>query len=66
MKDIKEMSYNEAIAETEQILRTMQGDQCDIDRLAEMTRRATEPTAARRRRLTATAEQRRRSLETPQ
>ena len=63
MKDIKEMSYNEAIAETEQILRTMQGDQCDIDRLAEMTRRATELIAECRRRLTATDEELRRILE---
>ncbi len=57
MKEIKEMSYNEAVAELEQILRTMQGDQCDIDRLASLTRRATELIAECRARLTATDEE---------
>ncbi|HAP29771.1 MAG: exodeoxyribonuclease VII small subunit [Muribaculaceae bacterium] len=57
MKEIKEMSYNEAVAELEQILRTMQGDQCDIDRLATLTRRATELIAECRARLTATDEE---------
>ena len=57
MKEIKEMSYNEAVAELEQILRTMQGDQCDIDRLATLTRRATELIAGCRARLTATDEE---------
>ena len=41
----------------EQILRTMQGDQCDIDRLAALTRRATELIAECRARLTATDEE---------
>lgn len=57
MKEIKEMSYNEAVAELEQILRSMQGDQCDIDRLAALTRRATELIAECRARLTATDEE---------
>ena len=57
MKEIKEMSYNEAVAELEQILRTMQGHQCDIDRLATLTRRATELIAECRARLTATDEE---------
>ena len=57
MKEIKEMSYNEAVAELEQILRTMQGDQCDIDRLATLARRATELIAECRARLTATDEE---------
>ena len=57
MKEIKEMSYNEAVAELEQILRTMQVDQCDIDRLATLTRRATELIAECRARLTATDEE---------
>ena len=57
MKEIKEMSYNEAVADLEQILRTMQGDQCDIDRLATLTRRATELIAECRARLTATDEE---------
>ena len=57
MKDIKEMTYNEAVAELEQILRNMQGDQCDIDHLAALTRRATELIAECRSRLTATDEE---------
>ncbi len=57
MKEIKEMSYNEAVAELEQILRSMQGDQCDIDRLTALTRRATELIAECRARLTATDEE---------
>ena len=64
MKEIKEMSYNEAVAELEQILRTMQGDQCDIDRLATLTRRATELIAECRARLTATDEELRQILAT--
>ena len=57
MKEIKEMSYNEALAELELILRNMQGDNCDIDRLAALTRRATELIAECRSRLTATDEE---------
>lgn len=53
-KDIKEMTYNEAFAELDGILRLMQSDQCDIDRLASLTRRATELIAECRNRLTAT------------
>lgn len=54
---IKELSYNQAIAELESILRTMQSDQCDIDRLAAMTRRATRLIAECRSRLVATDEE---------
>lgn len=57
MKPIAELSYNEAAAELEKILRTMQSDSCDIDRLAELTRRATALIAECRRRLTATDEE---------
>lgn len=56
-KPIAELSYNEAAAELEKILRTMQSDSCDIDRLAELTRRATALIAECRRRLTATDEE---------
>ncbi len=49
-----ELTYNEAAAELESILRLMQSDNCDIDRLAELTRRATALIAECRRRLTAT------------
>lgn len=54
---LKELSYNQAIAELESILRTMQSDQCDIDRLAAMTRRATRLIAECRSRLVATDEE---------
>ncbi len=56
-KPIDKLSYNEAAAELEKILRTMQSDSCDIDRLAELTRRATALIAECRRRLTATDEE---------
>lgn len=54
---LKELSYNQAIAELESILRAMQSDQCDIDRLAAMTRRATRLIAECRSRLVATDEE---------
>lgn len=57
LKPIAELTYNEAAAELELILRTMQGDQCDIDQLASLTRRATELIAECRRRLTLTDEE---------
>lgn len=47
-------SYNESIKELEDILRSMQSDQCDIDHLAEHTRRASELIKECRARLTAT------------
>ncbi|MCM1071845.1 MAG: exodeoxyribonuclease VII small subunit [[Clostridium] fimetarium] len=53
-KPMAELTYNEAAAELEKILRLMQSDNCDIDRLAELTRRATALIAECRRRLTAT------------
>lgn len=56
-KPIADMTYNEASAELEKILRLMQSDNCDIDRLAELTRRATALIAECRRRLTATDEE---------
>ena len=33
-KNIKDLTYNEAFAELDGILKMMQSDQCDIDRLA--------------------------------
>lgn len=56
-KEIKQLTYNEAITELETILRTMQSDQCDIDRLAGLTRRATALIAECRSRLVATDEE---------
>lgn len=63
MKEIAEMTYSEAITELEQILRAMQSDQCDIDKLAGLTRRATQLIAECRKRLTATDEELRKILE---
>lgn len=63
MKEIADMTYSEAITELEQILRAMQGDQCDIDKLAGLTRRATQLIAECRKRLTATDEELRKILE---
>lgn len=54
---VKEMSYREAVNELDTILREMQSDNCDIDRLSAMTRRATELIAECRNRLTATDEE---------
>ncbi len=53
-KNIKDLTYNEAFAELDGILKMMQSDQCDIDRLAALTRRATLLIAECRSRLTAT------------
>lgn len=57
MTPVKELTYNQAIGELEGILRMMQTDDCDIDKLAAMTRRATELIAECRTRLTATDEE---------
>ena len=62
-KNAAEMSYNEAVTELESILRRMQGDACDIDRLTDMTRRATELLRECKSRLTATDRELREILE---
>lgn len=54
---VKELTYNQAVKELEGILRLMQSDECDIDRLATLTRRATELIAECRTRLVATDEE---------
>ncbi|MDE7469891.1 MAG: exodeoxyribonuclease VII small subunit [Paramuribaculum sp.] len=51
------MTYNSAISELENILKMMQSDQCDVDRLTVFTRRATELITFCRNRLTATDEE---------
>ncbi len=56
-KAVEEMTYNECLAQLESILRNMQSDNCDIDRLTLYTRRATELLRACRSRLTATEEE---------
>jgi exodeoxyribonuclease VII small subunit len=57
MTPVNELTYNQAVAELESILRLMQSDECDIDRLAALTRRATELIAECRKRLVATDEE---------
>ncbi len=54
MKQVSKLTYSEAIAELESILKAMQSDKCDIDRLTSMTRRATDLIKECRKRLTAT------------
>lgn len=54
---VKDLTYNQATAELDAIMRTMQGDECDIDKLAALTRRATELITECRQRLTATDEE---------
>lgn len=56
-KSVKDMTYTEAVSELESILQTMQSDKCDIDRLTDYTRRATELLTECRSRLTTTDEQ---------
>ncbi len=53
-KPVKELTYNEAVAELEAIVRNMQSDRCDIDMLAALTRRGAELLKECRGRLTAT------------
>ncbi|MDE5687144.1 MAG: exodeoxyribonuclease VII small subunit [Paramuribaculum sp.] len=54
---VKDLTYNQAVSELDSILRTMQSDACDIDKLAAYTRRASELLRECRRRLTATDEE---------
>ena len=54
---VKDLTYNQAVSELDGILRTMQSDSCDIDKLAAYTRRAAELLRECRRRLTATDEE---------
>ena len=56
-KPVGELTYNQAVSEHENILRTMQSDNCDIDRLTVFTRRAIELLKECRSRLTATDEE---------
>lgn len=56
-KPVNELSYKEAMSQLEALLSEMQSENCDIDRLAAYTRRATELITECRRRLTATDEE---------
>ena len=39
---VSQLTYAQCVAELDNIVRMMQGDRCDIDHLADYTRRATE------------------------
>ena len=56
-KPVEQLTYTEAVSELEAILRTIQNDNCDIDKLTAYTRRATELLTECRKRLTATDEE---------
>lgn len=69
MKPAEELTYTEAVAELESIVAKLRGDNCDVDALTAMTRRAAELLTACRARLTATDAELRAildSLESPQ
>ncbi len=59
---VKELTYNQAVTELDNIIKLMQSDECDIDQLAIYTRRATELLRECRSRLTATDEELRQIL----
>lgn len=61
-----ELTYEESLAELNKIIQQMQSDQCDIDKLAAMTKRAAELLTACRTKLTATEEELRQILATMQ
>ncbi len=52
----KDLSYSQALSELEKILSELRSDSCDVDTLAERTRRAATLLAECRRRLTRTEE----------
>lgn len=62
--DPKELTYRQAVNELEEILRTMQSDECDIDNLGNLTRRATALITECRSRLLTTDEELRSILAT--
>lgn len=53
----EELTYSKALAELEEIVASLRGNDCDIDTLAARTARATELLETCRARLTATEEQ---------
>lgn len=61
-KPIDSLSYSEALAELESILRIMQGDNCDIDRLSALTKRASQLLTLCRSKLTTTEKELRQIL----
>lgn len=61
---VKDLTYTQAITQLERIVRMMQSDDVDIDRLSACTRRAAELIAECRSRLTSTDEELRQILAT--
>ena len=59
----KNLSYKEAVAELDKILRELQSDNCDIDSMVSLTKRAGELINECRQRLTATDAELRQVLE---
>lgn len=57
------IKYSEALDELGKIVKTLQSDNCDVDNMVALTRRATELLAICRQRLMATDEQLKASLE---
>lgn len=56
-KEINDLTYNEALTQLEQILASLRSDTCDVDTLAERTRRASQLLQECRKRLTRTEEE---------
>ena len=54
MKEISEMTYSEAMASLDEIMTRLRSDDCDVDSLTALTRRAVELLKTCRSRLTAT------------
>lgn len=54
MKPVNDLTYTEAVGELEAIVAKLRSDNCDVDALTAMTRRAAELLTACRARLTAT------------
>ena len=57
------ITYTDALKELEKIVKTLQSDNCDVDNMVALTRRATDLIALCRRRLTATDQQLKAALE---
>lgn len=54
---VSELSYKEAVAQLDSIISEIQGDKCDIDKLAALTRRAKDLLEACEKKLTATEDE---------
>ena len=66
MQPVTELSYSQALAELENILSALRGEDCDVDRLTQMTARAVELLNHCRSRLTTTDAELRKILDSLQ